>query len=82
MRPRRSARALLLEEPVLEFILKPMQGNTTLRESMTLTGIPERPPRTTRLHIAVEFESVEKLRIEVRDLGFWGAVPLLGSGLE
>lgn len=67
--------ALLLEEPVLEFILKPMQGNTTLRESMTLTGIPERPSRTTRLHIAVEFESVEKLRIEVRDLGFGELFP-------
>lgn len=67
--------ALLLDEPVLEFILKPMQGNMTLKESLELTGIPERPSRTTRLRISVEFEGVEKLRIEVRDLGFGELFP-------
>ena len=67
--------ALLLDEPVLEFILKPMQGNMTLKESLELTGIPERPSRTTRLRIFVEFEGVEKLRIEVRDLGFGELFP-------
>ncbi len=67
--------ALLLDEPVLEFILKPMQGNMTMKESLELTGIPERPSRTTRLRIFVEFEGVEKLRIEVRDLGFGELFP-------
>ncbi len=67
--------ALLLDEAVLEFILKPMQGSTTLKESMELTGIPERPPRTTRVHVKVEFEDLEKLQIEVRDLGFGELFP-------
>ena len=66
---------LLLNEPMLEFILKPMQGKETLKESLELTGIPERPPRTTRLQIAVQFEDVEKLRIEVKDLGFGELFP-------
>ena len=35
--------ALLLDEPVLEFILKPMQGNMTLKESLELTGLPGPP---------------------------------------
>ena len=66
---------LLLEEPVLEFILKPMQGTTVWKESLELTGIPERPPRTTRLRILVSFETVDKLKIQVWDLGFGELFP-------
>ncbi len=66
---------LLLDEPVLEFILKPMQGMAVWKESLELTGIPERPPRTTRLRIAVSFETVWKLKIQVWDLGFGELFP-------
>ena len=66
---------LLCADPVLEFILKPMQGNETLKESLLLEGLPDRPSRTTRLLISVEFLSVEKLRISVRDLGFGELFP-------
>ncbi len=67
--------ALLCQEPVVEFILKPMQGNETLKESLVLEGLPQRPPRATRLHIRVEFLSADTLRVEVRDLGFGEIFP-------
>lgn len=66
---------LLCEEPVIEFILQPMQGETTLKESLLLDGLPERPSKATRLRIAVEFLHVDKLRIEVQDLGFGELFP-------
>ena len=67
--------ALLYEDAVVEFILQPMQGEETLKESLLLDGLPERPPRATRLHIAVEFIRVDCLRIEVQDLGFGELFP-------
>ena len=67
--------AILVNEPVVEFILKPMQDGGTLKESLLLDGLPERPPRTTRLHIAAEFLSVNRLQIQVRDLGFGELFP-------
>ena len=67
--------ALVCEEPVVEFILQPMQGEEMLKESLFLVGLPERPPRTTRIQIAVEFLDVRRLRVEVRDLGFGELFP-------
>ena len=67
--------AILMSEPVVEFILKPMQGGEVLKESLLLDGLPDRPARATRLHIAVEFLSVDRLRVEVKDLGFGELFP-------
>jgi len=67
--------ALLCEEPVVEFILQPMQGEECLKESLLLDGLPERPPRATRLRIAVEFLSVDRLQVKVWDLGFGELFP-------
>ena len=67
--------ALLFDEPVVELILQPMQGEEALKESLFLEGLPERPPRATRLRIAVEFLSVDRLRLEVQDLGFGELFP-------
>jgi hypothetical protein len=67
--------ALLCEEPVVEFILQPMQGDECLLEKLALEGLPERPPRATRLHIQVEFLSVNRLKVEVQDMGFGELFP-------
>lgn len=67
--------AFLLEDPVVEFILKPMQGEVILKESLYLEGLPQRPPRTTRLRIAVEFLQAGRLLVEVKDLGFGELFP-------
>lgn len=67
--------ALLCTEPVVEFLLKPMQGKETLKESLLLEGLPERPPRTSRLRIRAEFQSVDRLQVTVTDLGFGELFP-------
>lgn len=67
--------ALLYSGPVVEFILKPMQNGDTLKESLMLTGLPDRPSRATRLRISAEFLSVDRLRVQVSDLGFGELFP-------
>lgn len=67
--------ALLCEEPVVEFILQPMQGAEQLKESLLLDGLPDRPSRATRVRIEVEFLSVDRLRVSVADLGFGELFP-------
>ena len=42
---------------------------------MQLPGLPERPPKATRLHIHLEFESDKRCRIHVTDLGLGEMYP-------
>jgi hypothetical protein len=42
---------------------------------IALTGLPERPPGATRLGLALEFQSFDKLTATVRDLGFGEMYP-------
>lgn len=67
--------ALLCEEPIVEFILQPMQGEETLKESLLLEGLPDRPSRATRIRISAEFLDVKRLRVEVWDMGFGELFP-------
>lgn len=66
---------LLCDEPVVEFILQPMQGEERLKESLFLEGLPKRPRRASRLRIAVEFLSIDRLKVKVWDLGFGELFP-------
>ena len=67
--------ALLCTEPVVEFLLKPLQGKEILKESLLLEGLPDRPSRTSRLRIRAEFKSVDRLQVTVTDLGFGELFP-------
>jgi len=67
--------ALLCEEPVVEFVLQPMQGDAVLKVNLPLEGLPKRPNKATRLLISVAFLSVDRLRVEVKDLGFGELFP-------
>ena len=50
------------------------------RYSMSLPGLPHRPPKATRLRISLEFESLSRIHIRVTDLGLGELFP--ASGLE
>ncbi len=67
--------ALLCGDPSVEFVLKPMQGGDVLKERLILTGLPDRPSRTTRLRISAQFVSVDRLQVAVWDLGFGELFP-------
>ncbi len=63
----------------LEFVVSDMENGKKERYSMKLDNLPKRPPKATRLHLHLEFESVKECRIEVEDVGFGELYP--GSGL-
>lgn len=43
-----------------------------------LEGLPDRPARTTRIHLHVEFESRNQCTVEVEDMGFGDMFPSCG----
>ena len=64
----------------LVFTVSDMEGKRKEKYSMQLPGLPERPPKATRLHIHLEFESDKRCRIHVTDLGLGEMYP--ASGME
>lgn len=61
---------LLLDEPELEFAIIPINGKEKRTAVIHLEGLPERPKKTTKLRIELEFVNPEHVKITVRDLGF------------
>lgn len=66
---------LLYEEPVVEILFQPLQGDTMLKESILLEGLPERPKRCTRLKVQVAFAGRTVCGVKIWDLGFGEMYP-------
>ncbi len=47
-----------------------LQGGETRELSIPLTGLPKRPPRTTKLRLQLDMTAADRLRVRVTDLGF------------
>ena len=71
---------LLDDTEELTFVVSNMDNTKKERYSMALPGLPKRPPKATRLHLHLEFESASLCRIDVEDLGFGEMYP--SSGLK
>ena len=71
---------LLNDTEELTFVVSNMDNTKKERYSMALPGLPDRPPKATRLHLHLEFESANRCRIDVEDLGFGEMYP--SSGLK
>lgn len=65
-----SLEVILLDEPVLEFAIIPINGREKKTMCIHLNGLPERPKRTTRLRIELEVLSPTYAKLKIRDLGF------------
>ncbi|MBR2189634.1 MAG: hypothetical protein IJ860_09570 [Eubacterium sp.] len=63
----------------ITFILSSMENGGRYLTTMKLDGLPERPPRTTRLRLHMEYEEQNKCIIEVEDLGFGDLFPSSGK---
>ena len=59
-------------------ILTPLDGKGTETIEVDLSGLPDRPPKASRLRLTVEFESETRMKIEVEDLGFGEFFPSTG----
>lgn len=69
---------LLDEARELTFIVSNMENTRKDRYSMALPDLPARPPKATRLRLRLEFESANRCRIDVEDLGFGEMYPASG----
>ena len=62
---------IILEEGnTLELVITPLTGGNVTSRLITLEGLPERPPRTTRLNIQIEMSAVNQAVVTVTDMGF------------
>ncbi len=62
---------IILEEGnTVDFVITPLTGGSVTNKAVTLEGLPERPPRTTRLSVHVEMTAVSRAEITVEDIGF------------
>lgn len=62
----------------IPLILTPLDGKGTETIEVDLSGLPDRPPKASRLRLCVEFESETRMKIEVEDLGFGEFFPSTG----
>lgn len=58
------------DNDVFEFFVKNIETNSVTKRLIHLTGIPKRPPNTTRLRVKLSFASSTDFIVEVSDLGF------------
>ena len=65
-----SVEVILLDEPKLEFAILPIDGKEKKISVIHLEGLPERPKKTTRLRIDVEFTEPVCASLTIKDLGF------------
>lgn len=66
---------LLLSGRELEFVVIPISRKDKISIKIPLDGLPERPPKTTRLKIMLEFENSKSAKLTVKDLGFGELFP-------
>jgi hypothetical protein len=69
---------ILNDEDSIVFRMSRLEDGKRANYEMPLTGLPKRPPKTTRLHIDLRFENPEKCMVTVKDLGFGDLFPSSG----
>ena len=60
-------------------ILTPLDGKGAETIEVDLPGLPDRPPKASRLRLNVSFESEKRLKVEVEDMGFGEFFPSTGK---
>ena len=66
---------LLLDDPVLEFAIIPINGREKKTAVLHLNDLPLRPKKTTKLQIKLEFTDATHAKLMIRDLGFGELYP-------
>ena len=66
---------LVLDEPVLEFAMIPINGKEKKTILIHLSELPKRPKKTTRLRINLEFIEANRAKLMIKDLGFGELFP-------
>ena len=66
---------LLNDETEILLRTSSMKDGVRRKIKMTLPGLPERPPKTTRIRLHVHYEDANKCVIRAEDLGFGDFYP-------
>lgn len=66
---------LLIDKQELEFVMIPIRGSRKKSILIRLDQLPERPEKTTRLHVELKFRNPIQVHLLVRDLGFGELFP-------
>ena len=61
---------LLEEENRLSLRITPLNGGEIRDVEIALTGLPQRPARTTRIHLQIDMADLTTLRLNMEDFGF------------
>lgn len=77
-----SVEVMMPEDQTLELYALPMNGQEKITAKVFLENLPARPKKTTRLQVALKFQSPSKVRYEVKDLGFGELFPNSGMIYE
>ena len=67
------------EGSYVNFMITPVDGGEKEDLSVELNGLPQRPPRATRLRIQMEMQSETSVKIKIFDLGFGEMYPSSGK---
>lgn len=73
---------LLGETKSVPLLITPLDGKGVEEIEVELTGLVDRPPRASRMRLNVEFESEDRMKIVVTDLGFGEFYPSTGKSWE
>lgn len=69
---------ILNERSVVPLVITPLDGKEPQEVSIELKGLPERPPKASRMQLKVNFQSETKIFARVYDLGFGELYPASG----
>ena len=73
---------VLGETKKVPLIMTPLDGKGAEEIEIELSGLPDRPAKASRLRLTVSFESENRMKIEVQDLGFGEFFPSTGKKWE
>ena len=77
-----SCEILLKEGKELVLYARSLRGGDASSFSIKLDGLPDRPSKTTRLRLQLEFELATTCRVRIKDLGFGEFFPSSGLTWE
>ena len=73
---------LLDQDHAFSLRLSPVSGRKARQIVVTLSGVPERPPGTTRIHLTVSCPDAETVKLRMEDKGFGDFFPSSGLAWE
>lgn len=73
---------VLGDDKSIPLVITPLDGSSPEKVEIELSGLPDRPPKANRQRLKVGFETEQRLKVEVTDLGFGEFFPSTGKVWE